>query len=317
MQKTCYSLFSGCGGSDRGMVEAGYQSLGGIELNPEAAKIYNLNHSAPVTVKDLLHVVEIPTVDLLWVSPPCCKFSKANLNGKESVQDIFLAKQIARLVKFSKPRAIAIENVPTYLKSQSCALVLATIEALGYEISIDRYCAADFGAPTKRTRLIIRASIDKPNPVERTYAQIPQPNLFTGKMPARWVGWLSAIAHRIDRLEDSFLTDKQKSTLRVPVKSPVLLERSGYYYGTPKVFSSGELAPTIRSHQHYDGKGSFRVAYNLALPSGAVKSADIGCLAAWQGFPPDFNWGTDKVEAAKAIGNAVPPPLAKAIALSF
>lgn len=319
MIRTCYSLFSGCGGSDRGMVAAGYQSLGGIELNPESAKLYNLNHSVPVTVADLSHVVEIPTVDLLWVSPPCCKFSKANLNGRESPQDIFLAKQIAQLVKFSKPRSIAIENVPTYLKSQSCALVLATIEALGYEISIGRYCAADFGAPTQRTRLIIRASGGKINPVEQTHARNPHPNLFTKETPKLWTDWLGAISDRLDRLECSFLTEKQTSTLgaRGVVKTPVLLERSGYYYGTPKVFNSGELAPTIRSHQHHDGKGSYRVAYNVVEPSGAVRSADIRCLAAWQGFPHDFKWGDNKIEAAKAIGNAVPPPLARAIALSF
>lgn len=46
-------------------------------------------------------------------------------------------------------------------------------------------------------------------------------------------------------------------------------------------------------------------------------SADVRCLAAWQGFPADYDWCDNRGEAGRAIGNAVPPPLAKAIALSF
>jgi site-specific DNA-cytosine methylase len=51
---TCYSIFSGCGGSDVGMIAAGYESIGGIEYHQPAADIYNLNHSHPVTVADVL-----------------------------------------------------------------------------------------------------------------------------------------------------------------------------------------------------------------------------------------------------------------------
>jgi DNA (cytosine-5)-methyltransferase 1 len=159
LKKTCFSLFSGCGGADCGMVAAGYKSLGGIEHHQPAADIYNLNHPVPVTVADILTTGSIPTVDLLWISPPCPSFSIVNANRGETDNDRALAHHLARLITDSRPNSIAIENVRGYAQSQSLAIIISTLLELGYEIRQSIECAANYGTPTTRERLIVRASM--------------------------------------------------------------------------------------------------------------------------------------------------------------
>lgn len=353
MTKTCFSLFSGAGGSDCGMIAAGYTSLGGIEYHQPAADIYNLNHKVPVTVADILSIEKIPTVDLLWMSPPCQSHSIANTKRGETQKDLELGYHLATLIRGSKPRSIALENVRGYAKSKSLSIILGALEDLGYEIQSSIECAANYGAPTTRERLIVRASLDPISPLVHTHQKASnQLGLFS--LPA-WVSWWDAIEDRIDELPTSNLTDNQIKVLEqqyihtpqilvdtcntrsgrytsrssqepsytitrrlgdFPSYSRVLIERVGYYNGKPKTYEDNLPSPTIRSAQHIDDKGSYRVAYNI-LDRYDCYAADIKCLAAWQSFPADYQWGCNRGEAGRAIGNAVPPALSAAVAKSF
>lgn len=388
MSKTCFSLFSGAGGSDCGMIAAGYTSSGGIEYHQPAADIYNLNHKAPVTVVDILSIEKIPTVDLLWCSPPCPSFSIANTNRGETQKDLELGYHLATLIRGSKPRSIAIENVRGYAKSKSLSIILSALEDLGYEVRQSIECAANYGAPTTRERLIVRASLDPISPMVHTHQKASnQLGLFS--LPT-WVSWWDAIEDRIEELPISRLTDNQikaliqknitapllvngdgnnyqssyttrrasdpaptvtssiaKHPMRILVDtcntrsgryttrsnhepsytitrrhgestsySRLLIERVGYYNGSPNTYEDNLPSPTIRSAQHIDDKGSYRVAYNI-LDRYDCYAADIKCLAAWQSFPADYNWGKNRGEAGRAIGNAVPCKLSEAVAKSF
>jgi DNA (cytosine-5)-methyltransferase 1 len=350
MDRTCYSLFSGCGGADVGMAAAGYKSCGGIEYHQPAADIYNLNHEIPVTVADILDIDRIPTVDLLWVSPPCPSFSLANTRRGETDNDLKLASHIARLATNSQPRSIAIENVRGYQHSQSLKIILKAIESSGYQIVQSIENAANYGTPTTRERLIIRASKGRILPLVQTH-QKPSNQLGLFDLPS-WISWWDAIADRIGNLPKSQLTDKQiaaiESSINLPIqidsigrnnrlnytirsadrpsitvvatqsKHPIriLIERAGYY-NLPNIYPSDRSAPTIRSAPSIDDKGSYRISHNI-LDRADCYAADIGCLAAWQGFPADdYQWGDNRGESGRAIGNAVPPPLARAVAKSL
>jgi site-specific DNA-cytosine methylase len=107
-----------------------------------------------------------------------------------------------------------------------------------------------------------------------------------------------------------------KEGSRVSSNQKILIERVGYYSGTPNTYQSEIPAPTIRSAPSIDDKGTYRVSHNI-VDNYACYAADIKCLAAWQGFPPDYNWGNNRGEAGRAIGNAVPPKLSEAVAKSF
>jgi len=368
MIKFCYELFAGAGGVVVGMAQAGYTSLGGVEYHPPAADIYDLNHDTPLTRANILDIDRIPTVDLLWASPPCQSHSIANRNKGEKENDIALAQHIARLMVDSRPRHIAIENVRAYGKSKSLAIIYEALVEAGYDITSSIECAANYGAPTTRERLIFRATLGTLGPIVQTHSNPSKQQELFGQKP-QWNGWWNAIAHLVDELEPSYLTENQIKSfdnwmkknwdLTPPLliaagggmpkilidgdsyknsrdcairmgeqptptiaachsKHPmrVLIERVGYYNGNPSVWRSEVPSPTIRSSQHIDDKGSYRVAYNVVDGYDCYK-ANIQCLAAWQGFPADYNWGKNRGEAGRGIGNSVPPALSAAIARSF
>lgn len=349
--KFCYELFAGAGGAGVGMAQGGYSPLGGVEYHPPAADIYDLNHDLHLKRANILDVDRIPSVDLLWASPPCPSFSIANQNRGEKDNDIALAQHVAKLMVESRPKHIAIENVRAYAKSKSLAIIYEALVNAGYEITSSIECAANYGAPTTRERFIFRATLGTLNPIVQThYAPSKQQELF-GEKP-QWNGWWDAIAHRIDELDHSELTPNQtikiahklESKLLVDgagnkynkafttrsanqpahtvtashAKHPIriLIERVGYYNGDPGTWQPEVPSPTIRSSQHIDDKGSYRVAYNIMDGFDCYK-ADIQCLAAWQGFPADYNWGKNRGEAGRAIGNAVAVQMATAVAKSF
>lgn len=392
--KSCYSLFSGCGGSDVGMAMAGYESMGGIEYHQPAADIYNLNHDCPVTVADILTINSIPTADLLWLSPPCPSFSIANTNRGETNNDLNLALHLVKLIKDSKPSSIAIENVRGYAQSQSLVIITSTLLELGYEVRQSIECAANYGTPTTRERLIVRASKSPIRNLIHTH-QKPSNQLSMFALPD-WVSWWDAIACRIQELPKSHITENQKTSVanwrkkdekskilidgvgnnygtdftiraenepsntltalttkhphrilintaqnrigcggntivtdrdpaytisaedgkRATARSKILIERVGYYGGSPSIYDNDIPAPTIRSAPHCDNKGTYRVAANI-LDGYDCYAADIVCLAAWQGFPVDYQWGNNRGQAGRAIGNAVPPQLARSVAQSL
>lgn len=388
--KTSGSLFSGCGGADCGMKQAGYTNIFGIEYHQPAADIYNLNHPHPVTVADILTIQSIPTVDLLWLSPPCPSFSLANADRGETENDLNLARHLAKLITDSRPNSIAIENVRGYAQSQSLSIIIATLLELAYEVRQSIECAANYGTPTTRERLIVRASMTPMRDLIPTH-QKPSNQMSLFALPD-WVSWWDAIEDFWDDLPRSRLTENQARILqaqgiiapllvngdgnknysslttrtatlpaatitatiakhpmrilvdvcnprggdytirsheqpshtitakqgnRVSSNSKILIERVGYYNGEPHTYPDTIPAPTIRASQHIDGfRGSYRVAYNV-VDNYDCFAADIRCLAAWQGFPCDYQWGSNKGEAGRAIGNAVPPMLSLAVAKSF
>lgn len=342
-----YELFAGCGGAGVGMKIAGYELTGGIEYHHAAADIYDANHDIPLTRANILDIDRIPSVDIVWSSPPCPSFSLANNNRGETEKDINLAKHIAKLIVASRPTSVAIENVRGYWGSNSCDILLDALDKAGYNIQHSIECAADYGAATTRRRLIVRASLNPILPLVKTHQKVgfdaDQLSLFD--ILPNWVSWYDAIESFIHTLPKSTLTDNQSAALskreiplpplinstvlserklspiitafrgsQVSSNSRILIERLGYR-GEPNIYTDSKPCPTIRAHTHLDDHGCYRIAANI-IDNFECFAADIRCLAAWQSFP-SYNWLSNRGEAGRCIGNAVPPLLARSIALSF
>jgi DNA (cytosine-5)-methyltransferase 1 len=300
---TSFELFSGAGGAAEGLKQAGYTSLGAIDYYQPVVNIYNANHTVPAICQNILDLHDIPHTDLLWMSPSCKSFSVANVGGKESDLDIRIAKKLADLIGNTRPRNIAIENVVQYEKSLSLEIILDKCRLLGYHIYKSTEIASDYGAPTSRKRLIVRITSNSKLP----FIKKIEPN----------IDWFRAIENIVPELAYSELTQVQKNVMMLQYSNnPLVIQRCGYH-GTPNVYHSINPFPTITSHVHHDGKGHFRVALNLVMPSGRVKVLDYKALALIQGFPSTYNWLHDRVAACMGIGNSVSPPLAKAVAESF
>ena len=159
-------LFAGCGGLSKGFIDAGYQVLLGVDNDEAALKTFALNHpgATPVNadlsdedeLERLIGLASEQSVDVVIAGPPCQGFS---LTGPRHFDDdrnrLYLA--VFRMVKALRPKALVIENVPgmsTLYNGQIQAEILRRFRKLGYHIDSKILCAADFGVPQMRKRLI-------------------------------------------------------------------------------------------------------------------------------------------------------------------
>jgi DNA (cytosine-5)-methyltransferase 1 len=306
---TCASLFSGGGGMDLGLKQAGFNPTWGIEYDEKISDLYELNfgHSP---YHDLLtaNPRDFERVNLLHASPPCISFSGAKNLAQELKLDIQLAKKVCDFINYLEPDFFTLENVPKYARSTSFALITDTLDRLGYCVTHEVVDSADFGAPTNRSRLILRASEKQLKPLVKTHSK------------DRWVTWWEAISNIFDSLPDSFLTPIQKLTIAsTPNLDLYLIQRVGYRNRTCNIRGIDRPCWTLLATLGDDRKGGNRNRIIDAVWGGTVKSLNARALARIQSFTDDYQippeFGMSKL--CRAIGNSVPPILAQAIGESL
>lgn len=172
---TAIDLFCGAGGLTEGLKQAGFNVLGGVELNKNAALTYKLNHPESfcfecdirdLTADEILKKFNIQKgdLDLLAGCPPCQGFSTLRTRKKVLVQQDDrneLIFDFLRIIKGLMPKTIMLENVPALAKDFRIQVFLDELRLLGYIIdsnSLKVENVADYGVPQRRKRMIVKAS---------------------------------------------------------------------------------------------------------------------------------------------------------------
>ncbi len=172
---TVFGTFICGGGSTMGYKLAGFNHLGGVEIDPKIAEIYRQNHHPKhLFIQDLRKFndrddlpSELYELDVLDGSPPCSTFSMAGSRekawGKKKVFREGQAKQtlddlvfvycdtIAKL----RPRVCLLENVAGLVKGNARAYCRGIVERLteaGYRVQVFLLNAAIMGVPQTRQR---------------------------------------------------------------------------------------------------------------------------------------------------------------------
>jgi DNA (cytosine-5)-methyltransferase 1 len=164
------------GGSTMGYKLAGFNHLGGVEIDPKIAKVYQLNHKPKhLFLEDIRHFVkrsdipdELYNLDLLDGSPPCSSFSMAGNREKdwgkkkvfkegqaEQVLDDLFFEYIA-LAKKLQPKIVLAENVKGLIQGNAKLYVKKIFKAFdeaGYNVQLFLLNAASMGVPQKRERV--------------------------------------------------------------------------------------------------------------------------------------------------------------------
>jgi DNA (cytosine-5)-methyltransferase 1 len=164
------------GGSTMGYKLAGFNHLGGVEIDPKIAKVYQLNHKPKhLFLEDIRHFVkrsdipeELYDLDLLDGSPPCSSFSMAGNREKdwgkkkvfkegqaEQVLDDLFFEYIA-LAKKLQPKIVLAENVKGLIQGNAKLYVKKIFKAFddaGYNVQLFLLNAASMGVPQKRERV--------------------------------------------------------------------------------------------------------------------------------------------------------------------
>ncbi len=173
---TFASLFSGCGGFDLGLLQAGFQPTIACDIDLLALRVHRHNLQSPTVACDLtlarLPCGDLPRVDVLVAGPPCQGFSTAGHRRLEDPRNALLLTA-AKLADVFRPRVAVLENVPGAKSGTHGRYWKRTHEefkARGYRTS-DFLCnTADIGLPQTRKRLIL---IAWNNPDKDTAPRLP------------------------------------------------------------------------------------------------------------------------------------------------
>lgn len=162
MSLTIGSLFSGIGGLEKGLEDAG---LGPVvwqcESEPFPRRVL-ARHWPGVPIYDDVRTMgidqEIPYVDLICGGFPCTDLSLAGKGAGLDGEASSLWFEFARILRLVRPRYVVVENVPA-LAVRGLDRVLGSLAVLGYDAKWCVISAAAVGAPHIRKRMFITAHL--------------------------------------------------------------------------------------------------------------------------------------------------------------
>ena len=189
---TALSLFSGAGGLDIGVSQAGAEVLACVEIDPHCCATLrswvereghgprivegDIRNVDPATLMDELGL-EPGDLDLLVGGPPCQSFSQIGKLGSLKDERGMLLFQMARFAEVFRPRAMLVEQVKGLLTAKDhegksggvLEMFLDELQLLGYVPKWKVMNAADYGVPQLRQRVFVVA--------------VPEPNGFVFPAP--------------------------------------------------------------------------------------------------------------------------------------
>lgn len=342
-------LFAGAGGMSLGFSPAfgnPFRSVWANDIDPDAAATYNLNFGQHCIAGDIISLlddpgVHIPQADIVIGGPPCQGFSLLN-KGRADDQRRQMWRPYLRVVERSQASVFVIENVPQILGSVEHQQIMDAAQAMGFQLTYGKLCAADFGVPQVRWRaFIIGCRFADPAavfPPRRTYIS---PKEIAGTLNTNDLPTWRTVADAISDLPPPEGTEIRHVPTpldlhfgRTPTATSIARYKAIPAEGMNR-FDLQRVAPqltpdcwirktsggtdlfgrlwwdrpafTIRTEFYKPEKGRY-------LHPSQHRPITHREAARFQSFPDSFRFVGSKVEIAKQIGNAVPPLLAAAVA---
>ena len=334
-------LFSGAGGLTLGFVDnrfcGGFDCLLSVEFDKAAAATHTRNFGGVPVVEDIYAWLDrqptIPHAEVVIGGPPCQGFSLLNKKRHGDARRE-LWKAYMQVVQQAEATVFLMENVEGLLKSHEFEDIQTVAVDMGFQIAAGIVNAADYGAPQIRRRAIVcgwkgeRAPVFPPPPthaapdalnslprwktVRDAIGDLPEPigteirnvappfNLHFGRTPTP----VSLKRYRAVPLGGNRFDLQRNAPELTP---PCWVKKTS---GGTDLF--GRLwwerpSVTIRTEFFKPEKGRY-------LHPESHRPITHREAARLMGFPDDFVFEGSKIEIARHIGNAVPPPLAGALA---
>jgi DNA (cytosine-5)-methyltransferase 1 len=321
-------MFSGCGGMDLGLIQAGYDILWANDIKQDACETYRKN-IGEIICDDInsLAIPDIKDVDLLTAGFPCQPFSNAGSRKGTDDSRGNLYQSTFKFIEALNPRAIVYENVRGLLSFQGKKKKLIDEIAdvlrddFGYHVAYRLLNFSHHGVPQNRIRVILVA-IKKEDYLGGVF-----PEVIFGKdlsIQATLRGLNKKVPNQTElmrlnpqALHYGAMIPEGGSWKDLPYE--ILPERwkkirdnmAKYHY--PKFF---------RRYARTDISGTITAAFkpeNAAVwhpIKGRIFS--VREIARFQTFPDDFIFEGATVKSKyEQIGNAVPPEIARQIGVGL
>jgi len=158
MKKKAVSLFSGCGGSDAGVLAAGFEVVMANDILAYAKDIYQANHpETDYVLGSVEKIKSFPAADLLVGCYPCQGFSQGGVRDpSRKINTLYL--EFARALGQIRPKAFIVENVSGMVRANFSHLLEDQFKVFtdaGYRVKAAVLNASDFGVAQERRRIFI------------------------------------------------------------------------------------------------------------------------------------------------------------------
>jgi DNA (cytosine-5)-methyltransferase 1 len=300
---TVVEICAGAGGQALGLEQAGFSHAAAVEIDADACETLRRNRGGDwkIIEDDVANLDGrgYAGVDLFAGGVPCPPFSIAGKQlGKADERDLF--PQALRLISEIRPRAVLLENVRGLAAARFDSYrdqVLAGLADLGFSTWWQLAHASDYGVPQLRPRFVLVA-IAQP---WATGFRWPEPL----SQPAATVG--AALA---DLMASAGWPGAGDWALRADRIAPTIV-------GGSKKHGGPDLGPT-RARAAWrelgvDGLGIADRPPGPDFPVGRLPKLTMPMVARLQGFPDCWQFSGRKTAAYRQVGNAFPPPVARAV----
>jgi DNA (cytosine-5)-methyltransferase 1 len=317
------SLFSGCGGLDKGFEQAGFEVAWANEFDSKIWDTFEYNF--PHTRLDRRSIVLVPTAEIppamgVIGGPPCQSWSEAG--ALRGIQDergkLFF--EFMRVLRDKKPLFFLAENVSGMLAQRHEAAfrsILRQFRSAGYRVSWQLLNAKDFGVPQDRQRVVF-VGYRKDMGIDFAFpgtSSLPPTlkdaiwDLRNSAQPARTGNKTHGAALKI--LNHEYL---------VGGFSTIFMSRNrvrGWHEQSYTIQAGGRHAPIHPQANKMIPAGLNKFIFDPQSPK-PYRRLSVRECARIQTFPDDFKLIYDSVaDGYKMVGNAVPVNFAMSLALKI
>lgn len=300
MGKIAVSLFSGCGGSDLGLRRSGFDVVLANDIVPYACSTYKANMpEVDVKCGDVAELEKFPAADILVGCYPCQGFSQGG-SRDPSKKINYLYREFDRVLRLIKPKAFIVENVSGMVRADFKHLLnnqIYRFRMAGYKVTSDVLNAYDFGVPQTRKRLFI-VGIRSDLGVTYKFPEPSQEECLSQRDVLEGLPLWPEGEFCDDKFHWYYLSRNRRRDWDEP--SATILSNARHMPLHPS-------SPPLIKYGHNDWRFQ---------SDGPARRFSYREAALLQGLPKDFVFPEEGNLTKKYLvaGNAVPPPLFKAVA---
>ena len=289
------SLFSGAGGFDLGLIQAGHKIIWANDNDPDcvATYTYNIGNHIKLGPIESIRSSEIPDCEAVVGGFPCQGFSQANLLrfGDDPRNRLFI--EFLRVIKDKQPHWFLAENVRGILSLDSGAAIQKIeldFSRAGYRVQKRLFNTAEYGVPQTRWRVIIAGTRqDLPNSFEYAFPTPTHSKNGVGNL-REWISIGSALKGVPEPEDEHHLANHIFSQYKITNRN----------FTGHRTTNADKPSPTILARGN--GKGGVCA---LQHPNNHRRMS-IREQAILQTFPINFEFFGKMNSCYRQVGNAVP-----------